>query len=189
MKRVLLVYFLFVTSFAIAQKEGGFGIKGGLNFAGNGDFTTESLTEAPDRNVGFHLGVFGKIDLGPLFVRPEVVYTRTQSDFRSNKLIISKFDVPVLIGVEFFDLLSVFAGPSLQYIVDNEFENIALDAPENDFTIGAQLGVGLNFEQFGIDLRYERGLTENEAILTNVPDSRVDTRPDQFILGLSVALF
>lgn len=188
MKNFCLFCFVLFTSIVLAQKGNGFGVKGGLNFSANGDFTTPTLSETPERNIGFHLGVFGKLDAGPIYLRPELVYTRTQSEFTIDNLIVSKFDVPLLVGLDIFDSLSVFAGPSLQYIVNNDFEEITLQAPENDFTIGAQLGVGINFEHFGIDLRYERGLTENEALLTGVPESRVDTRPDQFILSLSVKL-
>lgn len=187
--RLLFFICLFaISSITFAQNGNAFGLKGGLNYNSNGDFSSQVQTENGDRNIGFHLGVFAKIDAGPIYLRPEFIYTRTSSGYTTENLIISKLDVPVLVGLDILGPLSVFAGPDLQYILSNDFGNISIDEPENQFTIGAHFGLGLNFEQFGIDIRYERGLSENEALLTGVPDSRVDTRPDQIILSLSVKL-
>jgi len=188
MRLLLLISFLSITTISFSQKGNGFGVKGGLNYNSNGDFSIELQTENADKNIGFHVGVFGKLDAGPIYLRPEFLFTRTSSGYNSENLIISKLDVPVLIGLDIFEAFSVFAGPDLQFILSNDFGNLSIEDPENQFTIGAQFGVGLNFEDFGIDVRYERGLSENEALLTGVPDSRVDTRPDQIILSLSVKL-
>lgn len=188
MRLLLLISFLSITAISFSQKGNGFGLKGGLNYNSNGDFSTELQTENSNKNIGFHLGVFAKLDAGPIYLRPEFVYTRTSSGYTAENLIISKLDVPVLVGLDIFEAFSVFAGPDLQYILSNDFGNLSIEEPENEFTIGAHFGVGINFEQFGIDIRYERGLTENEALLTGVPDARVDTRPDQIILSLSVKL-
>ena len=182
----ILLFFPIVT--ISAQTGNAFGIKGGLNYNSNGDYTNELQIENGSKNIGFHLGVFGKLDAGPIYLRPELIYTRTSSEYRAQDLIISKIDVPILVGLDILGPLSVFAGPDLQYILSNDFGSNNIGDPENEFTIGAQFGVGLNFEQFGIDIRYERGLSENEALLTGVPDSRVDTRPEQIILSLSVKL-
>ncbi len=180
---------LFIPIITISAQTGNaFGIKGGLNYNSNGDYINELQIENGSKNIGFHIGVFGKLDAGPIYLRPELIYTRTSSEYWVEDLIISKIDVPILVGLDILGPLSVFAGPDLQYILSNDFGNINIEDPENEFTIGAQFGVGLNFEQFGIDIRYERGLSENEALLTGVPDSRVDTRPEQIILSLSVKL-
>ena len=89
--------------------------------------------------------------------------------------------------------MSVFGGPSLQYILDTEFEGIDVNDVEDDFSVGLNFGIGLNFNKIGIDLRYERGFNDNEATFINNnlgsgASSRIDTRPDQLILSLSIAL-
>ncbi|MFK7781111.1 MAG: hypothetical protein AB8B90_02045, partial [Psychroserpens sp.] len=89
--------------------------------------------------------------------------------------------------------VSVFVGPSLQYILDTEFDGIDINDVEEDFSIGLNFGIGLTLNKIGIDLRYERGFNSNEALfidnnLGNSVVSRIDTRPDQLILSLSVAL-
>ncbi|WP_415370889.1 outer membrane beta-barrel protein [Patiriisocius sp. Uisw_047] len=188
MKNVFFVMSLLLCLHTFAQQGTAFGLKGGLNYNSNGDFTSEVQVQNATKSVGFHLGVYGKLDAGPIYIRPELVYTRTSSEYKVENLIISKLDVPVLVGLDISGPLSVFAGPDFQYILSNDFGSVSIEDPENQCTVGAQFGLALNFEFFGIDIRYERGLSENEALLTGVPGSRIDTRPDQIILGLSVKL-
>ncbi len=74
-----------------AQSGSGFGIKAGLNYGGNGDYF-ESVTtnfENPDQNVGYHIGVFGKLG-NKLYFRPEIVYTKTKSDYDKGDLDVQK---------------------------------------------------------------------------------------------------
>ena len=195
MKRTLLTVALALFSMAaFAQKDSGFGVKAGLNYNANGDYF-ESAGEAarnPDRNVGFHLGVWGKLG-NKLYVRPELIYTKTKSDYNGDDFDMSKLDLPVLVGTKVIGPLHVFAGPAFQYILDTEFDGISIDNVENDFTVGLHIGAGVNLGRLGIDLRYERGFSENEGRfintnITTVGDSRIDTRPDQLILSLSLAL-
>ncbi|NNE31541.1 MAG: PorT family protein [Winogradskyella sp.] len=171
-----------------AQNGSAFGLKGGLNYSANGDYF-ESIgqnAKNPDRNLGYHFGVFGKIG-DRIFFRPELVYTTTKSDYDDDQFSVKKLDAPLLVGVKVIGPISVFGGPALQYILDTEFDGITIDNVEDDFSVGVNFGIGLNFDKVGIDLRYERGLNENEASFFN-NNSRVDTRPDQLILGLSIAL-
>ena len=62
----------------------------------------------------------------------------------------------------------------------------------NDFRVGLNFGIGLNLNRLGVDLRYERGFSDNEATLisNNIisPNGRLDTRPEQLILSLSYRL-
>ena len=196
MKKLVISTFL-LTLFcfsAQAQKGSSFGIKGGLNYSANGDYF-ESIGENaqnPDRNVGFHLGVFGKIG-DRIYLRPELMYTSTKSDYDSDEFTVKKIDAPILLGIKVIGPVSVFAGPSFQYILDTEFEGINIDSVEDDFSVGLNFGIGVNFNKIGVDLRYERGFSENEATfignnLGTDAISRIDTRPDQLILSLSIAL-
>ena len=191
---ILTTFFaLALVGFTHAQSGSGFGLKGGLNYSANGDYF-ESIGEAaqdPDRNVGYHIGVFGKIG-DRIYLRPELMYTNTRSDYDDDALRIKKLDAPILVGAKILGPVSVFAGPAFQYIMDSEFDGITIDNVENDFSVGLNFGVGLSLNKIGLDLRYERGFSENEAtfIGNNLGEgavSRVDTRPDQLILSLSVA--
>ncbi|XCF07913.1 outer membrane beta-barrel protein [Tamlana crocina] len=175
-----------------AQTAQGFGFKGGLNYNANGDYfeSVSDTWKSPDRNVGYHVGIFGKIG-DKLYLRPELVYTSTKSDYDNDSFEMQKLDAPVLVGANILGPLSVFAGPSFLYILDSEFEGVTIGDVKNDFTVGLNFGVGLNFNKLGIDLRYERGFSDKEAnfIYSEVGDNdRLDTRPDQLILSLSLML-
>lgn len=193
-KLILVTLFLTGLSFtAFAQSDQGFGFKGGLNYNANGKYF-ESIGENaknPDRNIGFHLGIFGKIG-DRVYFKPELMYTSTKSDYDNDSFDMQKLDMPLLVGTRVLGPISVFGGPSFQYILDTEFDGIAINDVENDFTVGLNFGIGLNFSKVGIDLRYERGFSDNEATFINnnisVNPSRLDTRPDQLILSLSLIL-
>ena len=195
MKKLLLTV-VFITSYAItfAQAGSGFGIKAGLNYNANGDYleSAQAVAEDPDRNVGFHIGVFYKLGK-KIYFRPELMYTKTKSEYPDGDFDLSKLDVPALVGFKIIGPLHFLIGPDFQYILDTDFDGISIDDIENDFTVGIHLGVGVNLGILGVDLRYERGLSKNEAtfINTNVislPESRIDTRSDQIILSLSVKI-
>jgi len=194
-KIVITALLLSAFTFGVnAQNGSQFGIKGGLNYNANGDYfeSIGSNAENPERNVGFHIGVFGKIG-DDIYFKPELVYTSTKSEYDSDDFTMKKIDAPLLVGMKVLGPVSVFAGPSLQYIIDSEFDGISIDDIDEDFTLGLNFGVGVNFNKVGIDLRYERGFSDNEAIFINnnlgsSTVSRIDTRPEQLILSLSVAL-
>lgn len=193
MKKLLVTTLILVTGLTFAQNKANFGLKAGLNYNANGDYfeSVSTNAETPDRNIGWHVGVYGQLGKR-LYFRPELVYTNTKSDYNSNEFTMKKLDMPLLFGVKVLGPINVFGGPALQYILDTDFGNISINNVENDFTIGLNFGIGASFNKFGLDLRYERGLSENEAtFVSNIGISdpgRLDTRPDQLILSLSVNL-
>lgn len=190
---LLVCVFLGLTFSSKAQNGHGFGIRAGLNYNSNGNYfeSIDSNAKNPDRNIGFHVGLYGKIG-DRFYFKPEVVYTNTKSDYGSSDFKMEKIDAPLLVGAKVIGPLSVFVGPSLQYIVSSKFKDIKIDDIKSDFTVGLNFGIAANFDGFGVDLRYERGLSKNEATFldnsVSVPPSRIDTRPDQLILSISFAL-
>jgi len=192
---------LFLTALCIAgfstslfaQSGSGFGIKAGLNYGGNGDYFRSAADnfENPDQNIGYHIGIYGKLG-NQLYFRPELMYTKTKSEYDSGEFDMQKLDMPLLVGLKVLGPLHVFAGPSLQYILDTDFDNLTVDYVENDFSVGLNFGIGLNLKRLGIDLRYERGFSDNEATFIDnnnlISMDRLDTRPEQLILSLSYRL-
>lgn len=195
MKKTFLITVLVLSGFlSIAQTGSGFGIKGGINYAGNGDFfnSAENAFQSPEKNVGYHFGIFGKLG-DKIYLRPELVYTTTTSEYDEGELKLNKLDVPVLVGIKIIGPLNIFAGPAFEYILNSKFDDVTIDNIENDFTVGLNIGAGVSFGKLGIDIRYERGFSENELNFVNsniitLNDDRVDTRPDQIILSLSLKL-
>lgn len=193
-KTILSLALAMICAATFAQSKGGFGIKGGLNYNSNGDYieSAQAIAEDPDGNVGFHLGVFYKIG-NSIYFRPELIFTSTKSEYTDGDLNVNKIDVPALVGIRLIGPLHLFAGPDFQYILNSEFDGIKLEDIENDFTVGLHIGVGVNLGKLGVDLRYERGLSSNEASFINsnivtLPESRVDLRSSQVIVSLSVKI-
>nr|WP_044404554.1 outer membrane beta-barrel protein [Lacinutrix sp. Hel_I_90] len=188
-----VVFVISVASSALAQEGSGFGIKGGINYNGNGDYfnSISNTSEDPTRAVGYHIGLFGKIGT-KLYLKPELLYTNTKSEYDPGDLNLQRIDAPILVGLQVLGPVSVFAGPAFQYILDSELEGATLGSIENDFTVGLNFGIGLNLSKLGIDLRYERGFNANEVTIitnnTSMPVGRIDTRPEQLILSLSLKL-
>lgn len=190
---LLCLVFLFATVSCFAQ----FGVKAGLNFNSNGELREvvtvgENILESSgDAKIGYHVGAYYNIDLGKLYLRPEVVYTKTKSEYQSNAYDMSKIDVPVLLGLDVIGPLSVFAGPAFQYTLDNDFENATISDVENDITVGFNFGAMVKIGNVGLDVRYERGFTQNEASIldsNNVQIGTLDSRPSQIIFSLSLRL-
>lgn len=195
----LLATATFLLLTATLQAQSSFGLKGGISYNSNGDlseFTSESNFIIKDKGKGksgYNIGFYGKLDLGGLYIRPELVYTKTTSEYELNTTTsdyeIAKIDAPVLVGVELIGPLSVFAGPSFQYILDNDLKGIDIDKVENEFTMGLHIGASLDLGRIGIDVRYERGLNENEAeFASNNTNFKLDSRPEQIIVGLTFSL-
>ena len=177
----------------MSQNGSGFGIKGGVNYNGNGDYfnSISNTSEDPTKAIGYHIGLFGKLG-NKIYLKPEIMFTKTTSEYDIGDFELKRIDAPILLGVKVLGPVSIFAGPAFQYILDSDIDNVRIGDIENDFSVGLNFGVALNFDSVGIDLRYERGFTDNEAtIITNnsaLNIGRLETRPEQLILSLSIKL-
>ncbi|MGH1387783.1 outer membrane beta-barrel protein [Kordia sp.] len=190
---LLCLALLLVSASCFAQ----FGVKAGLNFNSNGELrevitTGENILEdSGDAKIGYHVGVYYEINFSKLYLRPEIVYTKTKSEYTSNAYDMSKIDVPVLVGIDVIGPLSIFAGPAFQYTLDNDFENNTISDVKNDITVGFNFGAAVKIGNIGLDVRYERGFSENEASIldtNNVQIGTLDSRPSQIIFSLSLRL-
>nr|WP_299074500.1 outer membrane beta-barrel protein [uncultured Allomuricauda sp.] len=203
MKKTFLVAVLTLMGSAVfAQSGSGFGIKAGLSYNKNGDLigsvgdAGQNIVEGAEGKAGYHVGFWGKLDFPKIYLRPELVYSKTKSSYNvdgaSNDYDISKIDLPVLLGYKLVGPLHVFAGPAFQYTLKNDLGDLEVEDVENDFSVGLNVGLGVNLGKIGVDVRYERGFSENEAefIGNNITDisGRVDSRPSQVIFALSLKL-
>ncbi len=192
-----MIAVLFLASITAVGQSSHFGIKGGLNFGSTGELS--GIFDRPidaDNKVGYHLGAFGHVEFLGLFLQPEVVYTRLNSEYKrsgtSADYNLSKLDIPVLLGLDILGPINIKAGPSFQVVLNNELDGAGVDIeePEDTFTVGYQLGVGVTLGQLGLDLRYEGAFQENETFGDQTLQDAgfvLDSRPSQWILSLSYA--
>nr|WP_317048449.1 hypothetical protein [Winogradskyella jejuensis] len=85
-----------------AQSGSGFGIKAGLNYGGNGDYfqSAQDNFQSPDQNIGYHVGIFGKLG-NKIYLRPELVYTKLKSDYNAGDFDMQKLDLPLLVALKY----------------------------------------------------------------------------------------
>jgi len=200
MKKLMLLAVIFV-SVNLSAQNASFGLKGGLNYGATGEFESFSQVagdftssfEDGENKTGFHAGVFAQFEVLGIFIQPELMYTELNTEYSAFDYKLNKIDAPVLLGLNVLGPLNIKAGPSFQYILNNEIEGSDLDIEdvEKDITVGYQLGAGLDLGRLGFDLRYEGSFQDNFARGGDIAaDSgfTIDSRPSQWILSLSYTL-
>ena len=185
---------LLISNFSFSQID--FGIKGGLNFdsAGEARLTLQTSEKIQDleRKSGFHIGVYSEFDFLIGYLRPELQFTNVKTQLNGSEISTNRIELPVSFGLKLFGPLSFFVGPTAYYSLSQKSSNYSFDAIKDKTTFGLHLGTRLNIGPVGIDFRYERGLSPIQAsILTrNGVDvsGNVDSRPNQFLVGVSYKL-
>ncbi|WP_152287164.1 outer membrane beta-barrel protein [Flavicella marina] len=206
MKRVLLAIAFVIGAIQFSNAQISYGLKAGLNFASPSDAVTIDGSGDPqpntslDANTSWHAGGWlrVKVPVLGLYVRPEVIYTSISATLPESVNMIGgdykldRIDVPVLVGLKMFGVGNVFAGPVFEYVLTSDFNvsnETITSVKTDDFFVGAQIGVGLEFWKLGLDVRYETAFSSNTTTFgdPNFPQASIemDNSPDQFIVGLS----
>jgi len=204
MKKILLASLLFIGVAQLAQAQLQVGLKAGVNYNSDSfNNVSNDVLNGAESRTGYHAGIWfrAKLPIVGLYLRPEIVYTELSNDitydntFATAKTTDYKFrkiDVPVLLGKKIFGIGNIFAGPSFQYILSSDFGFDDLKEVSTDqFSLGIQLGGGIEFGRLGIDVRWERGLSKNETKFVDDSISsevNFDTRISQIIFGVSYRL-
>jgi len=82
----LILFFLFSFTPLFAQLS--FGVKGGVNYDSFGDLNPTDLSLEnfqSDAKTGFHIGVYGNLDLLTFYLRPELQFSQSVSQFNDNR--------------------------------------------------------------------------------------------------------
>lgn len=212
MKKIILMLCL---AFAFSQNSNAqidFGVKGGINYNSNSiKNVSEDVFDGAKSKTGYHAGIWlrVKIPLVGFYIRPELVYTNLENKISYIKVTnggvlgggnitsktqttysFQKIDIPVLLGKKVFGIGNVYIGPSFQYILDSDFSiDDIKDVKGDGFTVGLQLGGGIELGKLGIDVRWERGFNGIESsFLNGTTNVEFDTRVNQIIIGLSLKL-
>lgn len=203
MKKVILLFIIIGTTKVFSQDVDipivkniiKFGVKGGLNFNAPGDITQtpsqfSNIEEAKDQVSGFYVGVYSQIKLFMLYVRPELHFTKYNTNFDNITVGQSRIEAPVSLGFKFLPVLSGFAGPTFRYQLAGDASDYSIDNVTNNATLGIHFGVRAHFGKLGVDVRYDRGITEEESTIlssNNLNVGTIDNRPNLLSLGISYA--
>lgn len=166
------------------------GVKGGANFTKT---STESSLEGK-YGFGYQAGVMTRVDIGKLYVQGEALFNKRKTSYQSqdgssSKLSWNAIDIPVVVGYKLIKAddfnVRVFAGGVYSYAFNNKVS--ATQALQEGFkkfdksNIGITGGVGLDYKNFTVDLRYETGLTSISK--------EFKSKPHSFSLGIGYFLF
>ncbi len=144
----------------------------------------EDIFESENR-LGYQVGAFARINLGKLYLQPELIYNHRSTELNMIKkdnvlgdvnttFKLGSIDVPVLLGVKLLDFkagnVRLFAGPNISFTTDKDVtiklngnkvdtdESISTKDFENT-TWYVQAGAGIDVLNFTFDVRYEKGLS------------------------------
>lgn len=162
---VALATILFTTT-ATAQNVN-IGIKGGLNITNLNDDNGTTY----DSKIGFNVGLLGHIHLAPqLALQPELLYSLqgakyTVSNVETN-INLGYLNIPLNVQYMFDNGFRLQAGPQIGLLMNakSETNNVKTDIKDNlktvDFGVTAGLGYVHPASGFGVDARYNLGLTD-----------------------------
>ncbi|MFK8007571.1 MAG: porin family protein [Saprospiraceae bacterium] len=196
---LLILIFSMTTTIAFGQ----FGVKAGVNFS---NITTDDDdVEDLEAKIGFQAGAMIKIKLSESFaIQPEALFVRKGSKYKylgadvtSN---LDYVDIPVLIVLKPFDIpLQIQFGPQFSYLlgtnvkyenalfgIDNTYEAEREDF--EDYDLGYAVGLGLNFGNTVLDLRFTQGFKEYEKE-TTIGNVTIEPSSKHFNLQASLGFF
>ena len=189
--RSIFFLLVFCTQLSFSQFE--YGLKGGLNFGSSGDIVvvTDQLEKEGDltSNTGYHLGVYSEVYFLMFYLRPEFQYTKLSSQFEDNLIDNERIELPLSLGYSILGPISLFLGPIAYYNLSQKANEFKLEKIQNTTSLGFHIGARLKLGTIGVDVRYEKGLSNTETKLLSqagIPVSgQIDSQKDQFTLGVS----
>jgi len=175
------------------------GLLAGLNFENMSDVKVTDANRTFESKTGWHAGVFYNLPLGPIALRPAVLYRdagtlklkATDPGSTVDSFELSMIEVPIDVIVGFGTVVRPYitAGPVLH------FNNSSTDAVKDDVkgtTVSANVGAGIELDVLGLKLmpeaRYAFGLSSlfDESIAgVSIEDG---VKHNVFMLRLNVAI-
>ncbi|KMQ66542.1 hypothetical protein ACM46_03150 [Chryseobacterium angstadtii] len=167
------------------------GIKAGTSYTKT---SSESSSLEGKYGFGYQGGIMTRIDIGSLYVQGEALFNKRKTSYdtqngTSAKLSWNSVDIPVVIGYKFINSsdfnVRAFAGGVYSYAFKNDLSaSQAFQEGYKKFdksNIGVTGGIGVDYKNFTIDLRYERGLSDISK--------GFKSKPHSFTLGIGYFLF
>lgn len=167
MKLIITTAIAFILTIGLAQAQhSNIGIKGGLNA-----YTVRTGTNTfENTKLGFNLGLLGHFHLSDQFaVQPEVLYSLqgTKYEFLGSEvnLNLNYINVPVLFQYMFNHGFRIHLGPQVGFLASAKAKtsSASTDVKDQYKTLDFGVTAGLSLidpkTNFGVDVRYNLGLT------------------------------
>jgi len=188
MKKLLLLIVLALSTINYTSAQDyGFGLQGGLNTYKIGSVNSRGGSIAagkpdeifqPKKTIGYQFGAYFVAQFGKLFIKPEINYVSSKNKYdfptKTSYWKTSKIDIPLLVGYEVFDPVSIYAGPGYNIYGDTTLDGVQVTSysdggPDLDKTaFNLNVGIMVRFKRIGIDLRYESGFKATQEELLDI---------------------
>ncbi len=204
---MLALLLLFTCSAVFGQVR--FGLKGGIgtydlgvneaikvNEGGN-----EFLLDVQDAKYGYHLGLVLQLKMASFIVQPEILFNSNSVDYSfgqansgSMSIFTEKYqniDLPIMLGLK-AGPMRLMGGPVGHYFLSStsellEFENY--DQKFNDLSYGWQAGIGLDFLNLMVDIRYEGNFSKfGDHIVFSGQHYSFSNSPARLLASLAVTI-
>ena len=201
----------------LSSQELKIGLKGGINNYNIGELfhlgvgtSGSNITPAEDtyfkanKGMNAQYGLFIMANFDKFFIRPEIMITSIENTYplglQDSKWTASKVDVPILFGYYIYYPIAIYAGPELSNLTDMELEGLQTNLTPliyNKTTLNMNIGVMVDFKNFGLDIRYARGISKFEEQRIDMDRGNYGTNigylqeysPSQLSISLHVNLF
>ena len=165
MKKVILL-FVFASSLIVSQAQVKFGGKAGLNLSSFSGDDAENVKA----KVGFNIGALAEIPVGTNFsVKPELVFSTQGAkaeDLDDAKFNLNYLNVPLLAKYTSASGFFAEAGPQIGFLLSAKAKSDDVDVDvkdqfkSTDFSLALGIGYEMLESGFGVNLRYNLGLSD-----------------------------
>ncbi len=195
MKKILIFVFGMAGLSASAQNIE-FGVKAGLVYnadSGAIDAVNTTYNSKGDGSVGWQAGVLTRIKMLGLYIQPELLYTSFKNDYvaqNGEKFDITKnrIDIPVNVGTKILGIAHAQVGPVFSYYMKDKNSLDILEAKQDEFNVGFQIGAGVEISKLLINARYEIGVGKvGSSFQEKTTNTRYNTESRPNLLNVSVA--
>jgi hypothetical protein len=156
---ILGLCIIMMMSFAASAQHVNLGVKLGANFYN----INNSIGAKSDYLPGFHVGLIGHVHLTDRFgLQPEILFSG-QGAKNGNTINLNYVNIPILLQYFFANGFRIQAGPQLGILTSAKSTVVTGSIKDNYKPIDIGLSVGVSYihvpSSFGVDLRYNHGLT------------------------------
>ena len=141
--------------------------------------------------LGFEGGVFAQLDVNPFYIKPMLLasyqggtadFTDSDGKLKSSMFRDGKLEVPVLLGLKFFRVLGIEAGPVYNWLFYEKNDvNDALKIAPSGF--GYRVGANVDLAIINLGVAYQ-GLTNNSS---NSGNSTFQS-PNELIFNIGIRI-
>lgn len=195
MKNILIAVCIFAGTFCASAQ---IGIKGGMVYSGESGILKSAEATYKSKgsaNIGWQAGLTGRIDLAVIYIEPEILYTSFKDEYltlQNQEFSITKnrVDIPINVGMN-FSFLRLHAGPVFTYYLDdkNTLKDV-VNAKQDNFNLGAQIGLGVQLDQLYLNARYEMSITKTGSAFEDaISNTTYNTENRPHLLNVSLTYY